>query len=488
MRRPGLIAAGGVGAALTVAAVIGLLVGYGTTVGSDVLVNASQLIDANNSPVVARNPSRDRNLVVVQRVDRPDYSAVLESSADNGSTWRSLALPLPPGYDRPFAPDAAFGPDGTLYVLYVNLEGAGNTPANLWLATSSDGGRSLSGPSRVTGKLAFQPRLAIGPNGVVHATWLQAADVGLFRLGRPSPIVASHSDDGGHTFSPPSTISDAQRERVGAASPVIDSAGRLVILYEDFKGDRRDFEDLDGPPADQPFALVLTQSTDGGQTFSPGVEVERDVVASRRFVAFLPSFPSLAAGPGGVLYVSWADGRNGDDDVFLRRSTDVGRTWSAPMRVNDNRMRDGTSQYLPRVAVAGDGRVDIVFLDRRRDRANTKTDAYLASSGDDGRSFANLRLSSKSFDSRIGPGTPHGDPDFGTQLGIDSHGSETFAVWTDTRVGTRDSGRQDIAGSCVLRRSTWPVVVWPLITGLLVVLALSLASRRRLRRRVAVSP
>ncbi len=478
-----LVLAAGVGAALTVAAMIGLFVGYGTTVGPDVLVNVSQPIDSNNSPVVARNPRRSTNLVAAQRVDRPEYSALLQSSSDGGSTWRSITLPLPAGNDRPFAPDVAFGPDGTLYVLYVNLEGTGNTPANLWLATSSDGGRTLGAPVRVAGKLSFQARLVVGPNGVVHVTWLQAAEVGLFRLGGPSPIVAAHSEDGGRTFSAPVTVSDPQRERVGAASPVVDSAGHLLVLYEDFKGDRRDFDNLEGPPVDGPFALVLTRATDGGRTFSAGTEVESNVVPARRFVVFLPPSPSLAAGHDGALYVSWSDGRNGDEDVFLRRSTDNGATWAPPVRVNDNRVKDGTSQYLPRVAVAANGRVDVVFLDRRGDRAN----AYLASSGDRGRSFSSMRLSSKSFDSRIGQGTPYGGPDFGTQLGIDSHGAETFAAWTDTRVGTVDTGRQDIAGARVQRRAVWPIVVWPVLAGMIVILTLSLRSRRG-RRGPAVHP
>ena len=42
-------------------------------------------------------------------------------------------------------------------------------------------------------------------------------------------------------------------------------------------------------------------------------------------------FPQVALDPrSGTLYVSWSDYRNGDVDVFLSRSTDRGRTWSAP--------------------------------------------------------------------------------------------------------------------------------------------------------------
>ncbi|MFP5376907.1 MAG: hypothetical protein ACLGIO_09020, partial [Acidimicrobiia bacterium] len=99
--------------------------GSEVAVGTDRFVNADAPIDANNSPSLARNPILERNVVLVHRVDRPGFSAQLHSSLDGGRTWQATALPLPDGLDRPFAPDAAFAPDGTLFVSYVNLEGNG---------------------------------------------------------------------------------------------------------------------------------------------------------------------------------------------------------------------------------------------------------------------------------------------------------------------------------------------------------------------------
>ncbi len=89
------------------------------------LVNPPGIIDANNSPNLVRNPLRPASLAVAQRVDRPRFSGAIEWSGDSGTTWQHTALPLPAGLDRPYAPDIAFGPDGTLYVLYVNLTGPG---------------------------------------------------------------------------------------------------------------------------------------------------------------------------------------------------------------------------------------------------------------------------------------------------------------------------------------------------------------------------
>jgi len=482
MEREALLVVASLGLAVVAGSALALFVGFGTTVGTNVLVNEPQPIDANNSPSVVRNPRRPDNLVVVHRIDSPSFGALLEASFDGGHTWAPRALPLPAGADRPYAPDVAFGPDGTLYVLYANLEGLANAPANLWLTRSPDGGRTMAAPVRVAGRLGFQARLAVDHRGTIHLTWLQAREVGLFSLGPgPNPIVAVRSEDGGHTFSAPVPVSDPQRVRVGAASPVIDAAGRLRVLYEDFKSDRRDFENLEGPPADEPFALVVTRSDDGGRTFSPGVEAEPEVTATSRFVAFLPPFPSLAAGPAGLLYLAWADGRDGDADIWLRRSGDGGATWSPPVRVNDERPGDGTVQQLPRVAVASDGRVDVLFVDRGGDPQASRTIVILASSHDQGRSFGGRRLSARSFDARIGPGTPHGDPDLGSRLGLDSQAGGTVAVWTDTRLGTRDTGRQDIAFTDVRRRPVWPIIVWPACAALTACGALSLVLKRAAR-------
>lgn len=455
------LAAMALGLAAAVIAVAALLGRGGQpAVGADVLVNPAGLITVNNSPTVVRHPQEPGHLVVAHRIDRPGFSALLEWSDDGGATWQPSTLPLPAGTEPcaaspeqepcPFGPDVAFGPDGTLYALYVSLQGRGNSPGALWLATSADGGRTLEPPVRVADELAFQPRLAVDSEGTVHAVWLQAQVVALNQIVGPARIVAVRSQDGGRSFSEPVPVSDAGRERVGAASPVLDSEGSLVVLYQDFKDNRRDFSGLEGPVAEKPFALVVTRSEDAGASFGQGVELESGVVPAKRFLVFLPEYPSIAPGPDRSLYVSWADNRNGDEDVFLRRSPDGGASWSEPVRVNDNTAGDGTTQSLPRVAVAPGGRVDVLFYDRRADPADVQTEVFLASSDDQGSSFGNHRVSSEPFDSRVGPtfGSDYGT-DFGTRLGLTSDDNGAFAVWTDTRLGDQNTGRQDVFAAAV---------------------------------------
>lgn len=418
-------------------------------VGQNRFVNPPGLIDANNSPSVTRNPTRPSNVVVSHRLDLPGFSAAIQWSENNGTTWNQTPLPLPEGRDRPFAADVAFGPDGTLFATYVNLEGNGNRPQTLWVSSSADGGRTLGAPVEVAGPLSFQARVVVDDDGTVFVTWLAVKDVApLAIVDGDNPIVVARSTDAGRTFSAPVRVSDPARQRVAAASPVIDGDGNLVVLYEDFKNDRRDFENLDGPVHDEPFTLVVTRSTDKAQSFGPAVEVDNGLVPLTRFLVFLPEFPSVAAGPGDALYVTWADGRSGDMDVYLRRSGDGGRTWAPPVRVNDNAEGDGTSQYLPRVDVAPDGRVDVLYLDRRRDPSNLLTNAFMATSDDGGKSFDTVLVSSQPFDSRVGfSANAKLEPDFGSRLGLSSIDGQSLAVWTDTRFGSEDTGRQDIASA-----------------------------------------
>lgn len=422
----------------------------------NVLVNREGIIDVSNSPTVAANPAREGNLVVTYRQDRPGYDALISYSFNGGRSWEQSVLPLPEGITGcaasqggpcPFAPDVAFAPDGTLYVVYVNLVGNGNRPDNLWISTSTDGGRTLALPTRIAGPLTFQQQVTVDPDGPLYVTWLQANEVGFLRFAEPPPrIVTARSDDGGKTFAAPVPVSDPQRPRVLAPSPVIDGDGQLVVMYQDMKGNRRDYENQEGPAAELPVALVLTRSVDGGRTFAPGVEIEADMLLTRRFLPFLPEVPQLAISPKGTLYATWADGRDGDDDVFMRRSTDAGQTWSPAVKVNDN-PADGTAQFLPKVAVGPGERVSVVYLDGRNDpTAKVALEAWLATSTDGGRTFDNMVLSAKSFDGEsVGPtfGDLYGI-DFGTRLGLAAGHGKLYAAWVDTSAGTPATGRQDV--------------------------------------------
>ena len=110
----------------------------------------------------------------------------------------------------------------------------------------------------------------------------------------------------------------------------------------------------------------------------------------------------------GNVYVVWMDTRFNDpdhDDVVLARSTDGGRTWSAPIVVD--RAPRGVDAFTPMVDVDSSGRVAVTYYDFRNDRpgdAVLTTDVWVTHSHDGGLTFPDeSRLTERSVDMRTAP-------------------------------------------------------------------------------------
>ena len=427
-------------------------------VGSDAPVNVGATkpedVNAHNSPTLARNPVRPANLAASSRIDTPFFSCGLHVSSDEGRSWTQTSIPAPKGAEaKCFAPDVAFAADGTLYFSFVTLKGRGNVPNATWISKSDDGGKTLSKPVKVLGPLAFQVRLAADPANPdrLYMTWLQGSDVGRLQFAEPgNPIRAIRSDDGGRSWGRAATVSDSARARVITPSPVVGRDGKLYVLYLDIGEDTLDYAaghgGRGGPPYDGAFELVLARSPDQGRSWEESV-VDRRLRAISRFIVFIPPFPSVTVGRDGRVYAAFHDMRLGDPDVLLWSRGPGESSWQGPTRVNDTKQRDGTSQYMPKLSVAPNGRLDVLYYDRRADRRrNVMNEVSLQSSFDAGRSFGpSLRLSSRPFDSRIGFAAKEGLPDLGSRLGLLSDDRGALGVWTDTRSGTPATQKQDIA-------------------------------------------
>jgi hypothetical protein len=327
----------------------------------------------------------------------------------------------------------------------------------------------------------------------VWLTWLQVPSDAVHCLGcfteTGFAIMASHSDDGGRSWSKPAQVSAPNLERVGAAVPVVSATGSLDVLYYDFGADSVDWSN--GPGRyEGTYRLLLARGTDG-RSFDQRV-VAAGIRPPDRFLPYIPPFPSLASGRNGSLYAAWTDARYGDWDALFSRSTDGGRTWRAPVRINDDTRGDGRSQYFPALAVTSKGRIDAAFYDRRNDPDNVMTEVYLASSLDEGRTFGqNLPVSDRPFSSVVGPEYPGMGGDFGSRMGLASVGVGALAVWTDTRSGSMASAREDIYAAVVtglpeVRYSMTAVVtiasaVAAAVAAAAVAVSLVVAARKRRR-------
>ncbi len=181
--------------------------------------------------------------------------------------------------------------------------------------------------------------------------------------------------------------------------------------------------------------IAMAVSRDGGRSFSPSrpiVDVGPPYFGGTGAVPGLGrvfGFPQVAVDSrgsrGGNLYVSWTDFRNGDVDVFVARSRDRGRTWSSPVRVNDDSLHNGCDQFFQWMTVDPvNGDVYVQFYDRRADPTDRRNGFTLARSTDGGQTFRNYDWTGTSFE---GQGAFLGD-----YTGLTAHGGRVYGIWAES--------------------------------------------------------
>ncbi|HSH61691.1 MAG TPA: sialidase family protein [Acidimicrobiales bacterium] len=447
-----------------------------------------QVAPANNSPLLAVDPTDSRFVVLANRLDAPDFGCALQVSGDGGRRWVTAnPVPkLPAGAEKCYAPEVAFDAQGVVYYLFVGLQGAGNEPMGAFITTSRDRGATFSPPRQVLGPQNFSVRMAIDPSvgkqGRIHLLWLHATvDPPLGGFGPPpNPILTQYSDDGGQTFSAPVRVSARPDAHVVAPTMVLEPGGTVHVAYYDLGDDARDYQGLEGPVWDGKWSVVVRSSHDGGVHFGPEVVAEDGIIPFERVMLIFTMPPPALAVDGSRLCVAWTDARYGDPDALARCSGDGGRRWAPLARLNDDRQGNGTWQYLPRLSFSPGGRLDAVFYDRRDDPDNIGTDALATFSTDGGRTFRpNVKLSRENFDSRIGQEyavpSAAGKVEFGSRLALVSADDHALAAWADTRNSRPVTTGQDLFGTRLeLRRDRpgWarPVGAAALLVGLVVAL------------------
>jgi hypothetical protein len=178
-------------------------------------------------------------------------------------------------------------------------------------------------------------------------------------------IEYSISPDRGQTFTKPRKLTVPANQSGPSTTyvyPTYDGAGNVYIAFASF-------------PAccSSPASIWVTRSRDGGETWSPFVQVASGLPTVSRLPnttfrdGILEHFAASPTYPGHLylVYEAW-DGTQ--MDVKFTQSTDGGMTWSAPVKVNDNVDAPGvpTDQFQPQVAAGPGGAVAVNFYDRRQ--------------------------------------------------------------------------------------------------------------------------
>lgn len=439
------------------AALLVAVAGSPATAGdADVRVNQEpQAVRQHYDQVLAADPSAPNRLFVAD-ANRFDSTCFVHTSSDTGSTWRTRVLALPEGTSGCSGPSAAFAGDGTLYLTHTALVGERR---KLFMARSSDGGESFDLHRDLGVDAVFSTAVGIdvsggARNGTVYVAYIPASRP----PNRRATVITSV--DGGASFSPPVTLAPATEQVTGRVQLEVGPAGDVFVAYLDFTESFAPiaaivFSGLPDHPDTTTMSAHVARSTDGGRTFA---DVEVDAGLGGGIIANVQTvvpFPAVAVDPGRPerAYLVVSDRRRGGDwDVYVYRSTDGGRTWSAARRLNDDPLSPRSDQVMPWLDVAPDGRVEVAWLDRRDDPENRWGRPYRSWSVDGGDSWSpNEPITDTMFDTSVGSPGQSPTSYLGDRLSVHATDAASYVVWPDTRNGDHDNGTHDLYGRSLER-------------------------------------
>lgn len=361
-----------------------------------------------------------------------------------------VQLEVDRGVDSPY--------EGNVYMCWARFTASGANNG-VWLATSSDGGRTFRQQKLSEAVHGSQfCDIAVTRNGSVYVAWRQFE----FASGQDQrdAAVYAKSTDGGQSFTKPTVISEFQAWDPGdrTFSPADYGQAKYDACMASDLGPgscagpepRASARDCgDGPLACQSGYVFFRANSQVRITADPTASG----VADGAYVVFDASVPGSAI-PTGTTYGTVGVGMGSQAAVYLTSTTNGGASWSAPARVDPQPVGH---QFFPDVT-ADSGRLHVMWQDSRLDgplNADFRTvpignrkaatnppgstssgagvHAFVASSTNGGASFAVVRVSTAGTQPSLEQFGNRDVPFFGDYNYASAAGNRLFVVWTDQR-------------------------------------------------------
>ncbi|MFF4962054.1 neuraminidase (sialidase) [Streptomyces sp. NPDC001222] len=385
-------------------------------------------LSAEDEPYVTVSPRDPRNAVGIFQQDRWSNGGARGLTATYTHDGRHFTeTPLPfshcaPGglsYQRASDGWVSTGPDGTVYAsgLVFDTTDARNGVA---ASTSYDGGRTWKHTTRLIDDTQAQfsdDKNAVTADpvhpGVAYQVWDRIDEDDSAKVYDGPAYISITRDGGRHWTKARPFVETSVVPHSQTIGNVIVVDPRTDTLYDVFDWQTYDIDYATGTftPTDLHFAVV--KSTDQGRTWSKPVTIAKDTSvpevdpnaptdASKALRAG-GDLPNVAIDPRtGELYVAYEGSdfsSGGYDSVELIHSTDGGRTWSAPTRVNTVA---SAPAFTPSISVDARGTVAITYYDLRYLTASNattlRTAAWLVTFRRGAESRATERRISRVFD------------------------------------------------------------------------------------------
>ena len=371
--------------------------------------------DDDWEPAVAADPAAPYVYVLTTRYggkkacsDCPDPALILAVSSDGGTTFGpDRFLCACTGIGGQNDPQIEVARDGSVYAAWLNDYDPG-----VVFSRSTDHGRTWSAPVTLkTPAIDFgdKPALAISPTGRdVYVAW-NASD---------SYVSVSH--DFGATFAAP-VKTNADTRYWFAYGGAVAPDGTVTFSETTYT------QDSTGP-----VRIEAIRSTDGGkhwhETLVDTVAEQPPCVSAGCPIEFYGPSALLAMDATGRLVVMYqgASVTAGPQRVYVRRSTDGGKTWSGRTDIDGG--PTGTNAAFGGAAGTGHGDIRLWYQDDRNGPAGW--DTWFRRSTDGGVTWSTeARLSDRPngapYKSAAGFGQPYGD--YG-EIAITNTG-RSIAVW-----------------------------------------------------------
>lgn len=393
------------------------------TVGAN--VNISKSSENNAEECIAINPRNPLNLFVSDT-----WALMTRYSLDGGMTWNDSNIAALPGSDGDVS--AAFDSFGNLYLSRFG------TSFRVAVGLSTNGGSSFSLQYQTPDINLDQPSVTTGPSAVPGqpSVWISYTTSSGNQVARGAAVTGLGAIGAFSAAQTAGTNGDY-------GDIVVGPTGQVFIVYQNANGGigpdvlRGNF-DSDGLGAGGFGGTINTTTTQVGSFAPLPAQPQRDVDSEAGLVW------DSSGGPfNGRLYLVYTDRPStgsADTDIYVRFSNNNGATWSSRVRVNDDTVGNGKSQFLPRIAIdQTSGNIAVSFYDCRNSPGNNTTELWATISTDGGATFLpNVKVSAGVSSALVTAISSTGF-DYGDYCGLCFHGGTFYPCWADNSNSTGDN-------------------------------------------------